>query len=119
MTEELTHLKERISAARRDGRARYPEELRAAVLEQLSRWRSLGRPRSGLAKALELDGSTLASWEKSRTAPARASKVKAVSLVETPTGEKARVVAVVVLPTGVRIEAMSVTAAVEIARTLA
>lgn len=118
MTEELTHLKDQISAARRHGRARYPEELRAAVLEQLSRWRLEGRPRSGLAKELGLDGSTLAGWEKTKSA-ARTPKVKAVSVVEVPMAESTRVVAAVVLPSGVRIEAMSVTAAVEIARALA
>ena len=118
MTQELIHLKDQISAVRRHGRARYPEDLRAAVLEQLARWRSEGRPRSGLAKELGLDGSTLADWEKTKSA-ARTAKVKAVSLAEMPAVEGAAVAAVVVLPSGMRIEALSVTAAVEIARALA
>jgi hypothetical protein len=119
MTEKLTHLKNQISVARRSGRARYPDELRAVVLEELSRWRSSGRPRSGLAEVLGLDGSTLASWEKSTQTSARRSKVKAVSVVDKPAGESDRVVAIVVLPSGVRIEAMSVLAALELARALA
>jgi hypothetical protein len=118
MTKELTHLKEQISLARSSGRARYPDELRDAVLAQLSRWRSAGKPRSSLAEALGLDGSTLASWEKSRAMSAP--KVKAVSVIEAcaPTHEP-RVVAVVVLPSGARIETMTAAAAVEIARALA
>ncbi len=116
MTEELTHLREQISLTRAEGRARYSDAVRSAVLELLARWRGTGKPRSALADALGLDGSTLAGWEKQ--APKGKSKVKAVTVVDVAS-VAAGPVAVVVLPSGVRIEAMTSAAAVEIARALA
>src|SRR5215469_2698677 len=111
---ELRDLARAIAAHRRRGDARYPTKLRVRITAWLMARRAAGAWWTELGTALGIPTQTLVRWCDASGAPA-ATTMKAVDVIDAPPVGTVTIVA----PTGLRIEGVSIDAAIAILRGLA
>jgi hypothetical protein len=110
---ELRDLARALAAFRKRGEARYPAKLRARITTWVISQRDRGEWWTDLSAALGLPTETLVRWaDMGRVV---ASEMKAVDVIDTPPIGTVTLVS----PTGLRIEGVSIDAAIAILRGLA
>jgi hypothetical protein len=110
---ELRDLARAIAAFRRRGAARYPAKLRARITAWVIAQRARGEWWSDIAAALAISTQTLVRWAEMQSVGAGG--MRAVDVIDVPPIGTVTLVA----PTGLRIEGVSVEAAIAILRGIA
>src|SRR5437867_3747649 len=109
---ELRALARALEAFRRRGAARYPEKLRARITAWVIACRDRGDWWTEISEAIGLPTQTLVRWTESGSA---ATEMKPVDVIDAPPIGTVTLIA----PTGLRIEGVSIDAAIAILRGVA
>ena len=109
---ELRDLARAITAFRKRGDARYPATLRARITAWVIARRDRGEWWTEISEAIGLPTQTLVRWSDASSA---SSEMKMVNVIDAPPIGTVTLVA----PSGLRIEGVSIDAAIEILRGIA
>jgi hypothetical protein len=110
---ELRDLARELAAFRKRGATRYPAKLRAAITTWVIARRDRGDWWTEISRALAIPTQTLVRWAEARTVVA--GEMRPVDVIDAPPIGTVTIVA----PTGLRIEGVSVDAAIAILRGIA
>jgi transposase-like protein len=110
---ELRDLARAIAAFRKRGDARYPAELRARITSWVIAQRDRGQWWTEIAAALEIPSQTLVRWVEMQSG--QAGEMRAVDVIDAPPLGTVTLVA----SSGIRIEGVSIEAAIAILRGIA
>lgn len=110
---ELRDLVRTIAAVRKRGDARYPSKLRARITAWVEVQRKRGEWWTDISTALGMPAQTLVRWTESRRDVA--TDMRAVDVIDAPPIGTVTLIA----PTGIRIDGVSIDAAIAILRGIA
>jgi transposase-like protein len=118
----ISELRKRIDGTKRNtlGRKLFAAELRGQVVELTRDWSARGKTQSELAHKLGLAPTTLCEWLKASPQPTRGeARVRPVHVIAEANASASLVAQrCVVLPSGVRIEGLSLSETITLARAL-
>jgi len=110
---EFRDLTRELAAFRKRGAARYPTKLRARITAWVIAQRDRGEWWTEVSRALAIPTQTLVRWAETRAVAA--GEMRAVDVIDAPPIGTVTIIA----PTGLRIEGVSVDAAIAILRGIA